>query len=131
MHWRHNHWAGLYASCIRGPTDNLQRAVVFHNKACSSAKIADVYGELDAIGDDTDLVLLSIGGNDLDFLSVVGYCFYVKHIDCCRDKIETAESKLLQLQGNITTLLGAIRNKARSDTKVVLVSYPYMSVDVG
>ena len=52
-------------------------------------------------------------------------------IDCCRDKIETAESKLLQLQGNITTLLGAIWNKAHSETKVVLVSYPYMSVDVG
>lgn len=48
--------------------------------------------QIRAIGADTDLVLFSIGGNDIGFSDIVSQCFALglRDVDGCRDKVETA-----------------------------------------
>ena len=49
--------------------------------------------QIDAVGQDTDVVLLTIGGNDVDFADIVMQCFVVGARDPgdCRDKVRSGQ----------------------------------------
>ena len=124
-------WTAQYAGCIR---TTKERPVVFINNACSGATILNLYEEngklLNAIGQNTDLVFLSIGIFDSGFQDALEVCYYLRDIEECSSMLSTTEANLPALQTATTTLLSDIRSRARSDTKVVLMSYPYMFLNV-
>lgn len=78
------------AECFRS-ADNYPALVLADDRAtagedvtCSSAVTADIPGQAAALTPDTDLVTLSIGGNDIRFGEIVG-CFHralTQPVDC-------------------------------------------------
>jgi len=81
-----------------------------------------------AVDKSTDLVLLSIGGNDLHFATIVEQCFApgVRDPHDCKDAIDFAKQHLGVVQAGIFSLLQDLKTRMRSGAKIVLVDYPYL-----
>lgn len=82
----------------------------------------------DAVGLDTDLVLFSIGGNDVHFSSIIQNCFALglRAVSRCREKIEGAQTDIVGVGARIETFLRDLKRKMRPDAKIVLKAYPYL-----
>jgi hypothetical protein len=85
----------------------------------------------DAIDESTDLVLLSIGGNDLRFKTIVEECFVVGVRDPheCKDAIDFARQRLGDVRSQTESLLRGLKERMRPGAKIVLNSYPYLEVN--
>jgi len=100
--------------------------VSFTNVTCSGAATADLRQEfkgeppqLDALRQDTHLVFLSIGTNDIDYAAYGGLCVLG---DCSGAATQGELAKLPGMSQNVATLLGDIR--ARSPrARIVLTGY--------
>ncbi len=86
--------------------------------------------QLESVGRDTDLLLLTIGGNDADFRSIVTECFIFgpQDADGCRDAVVSAGAAIPSLEEKLRTTLEAIHDRMRSDAQIVLVGYPYLEI---
>jgi Mg-chelatase subunit ChlD len=84
-----------------------------------------------AVGLDTDLVLFSIGGNDVEFSSIIENCFAVvlRDVNTCREKIEDAQEEIVQVGPRIASFLRSLKAKMRPDARIVLKAYPYLEKD--
>ena len=84
-----------------------------------------------AVGLDTDLVLFSIGGNDVEFAKIIENCFaaVLRDVDTCREKIEAAQEEIVLVGPRIQSFLRALKLKLRPDAKIVLKAYPYLEKD--
>lgn len=99
-----------------------------------------IRAQADFVGPQTDLVLLTMGGNDLGFSHLMSNCFGPKipfildgaHAVKCRDDISSAKtnlpSTLNKLKENIAQLI-TTRMTGSTTSKVVLLSYPLLSTD--
>ncbi len=87
--------------------------------------------QIQAVDRTTDLVLLTIGGNDLGFSDIVMQCFAAHTQDpgTCRKHVDAAHAGLRTLGDGISETLGALRARMRPDARVVLLSYPYLSTE--
>jgi Ca2+-binding RTX toxin-like protein/lysophospholipase L1-like esterase len=93
--------------------------------------------QMKAVGSDTDLVLMTTGGNDLRFGDIVRKCF----LAVVRDGTECAQlfveaNNLIAngtVEDRITTALDDLRSKRgmRPGSRVVVVSYPYLEAGTG
>lgn len=110
--------------------------------ACSGAVINDFYtdnhananepAQLSHINDDTNLVTLTIGGNDMGFGNIMGYCAQRAETDpYCKDvlgaQVDAAVAHLASQDPNDTQTLrsvySAVREKAKN-AHVVVLGYP-------
>lgn len=82
----------------------------------------------DAIDHSADLVLLSIGGNDLHFADIVKQCFAVGFRDPhdCEDRIDGANAHIGDVRTDTISLLNGLKSRMRPGAKIVLTSYPYL-----
>ena len=117
----------------------------FERRECSGAVIIEVAQNEDSKdsqidewenADKSDVVALSIGGNDLGFADIVDGCFVRIHranSPDCQKSIDTANDKIKNgtLQSNIETALVQIINKSKNpNLKVYLTGYPaFFNVD--
>jgi len=100
--------------------------VSFTNVTCSGAATADLREEfkgeppqLDALSQDTHLVFLSVGTNDIDFAAYGGLCILA---DCSGPATQDELAKMPGMGQNVATLIGDI--KARSPrARIVLTGY--------
>ncbi|WP_250282545.1 MULTISPECIES: SdrD B-like domain-containing protein [unclassified Frankia] len=93
--------------------------------------------QLDAVGPGTDLVLLTIGGNDVRFSDIVLRCFAFDvpkafgipagDIAECERLTEQATDNLPEVRGRLVTLLTRLRERMPPGGRVALVTYPYLS----
>ncbi len=85
--------------------------------------------QIDAVGPDTDVVMLTLGGNDLGFPLIVAQCFVpaLRSPAGCRQRITEAQAGEQRLQDDLTRVLVALRARMRPDATVVVLSYPYLS----
>ncbi|MFF2008695.1 SGNH/GDSL hydrolase family protein [Streptomyces sp. NPDC058195] len=92
--------------------------------ACSGARTGDVKsGQLGSLSSATDLVSLSIGGNDAGFADVMTTCVLQSEATCL-SRIATARSFVdTTLPGNLDSVYTAIQAKAPS-ARVVVLGYP-------
>ncbi|MFB7916274.1 SGNH/GDSL hydrolase family protein [Streptomyces sp. NPDC056061] len=92
--------------------------------ACSGARTGDVKsGQLGSLNSSTDLVSISIGGNDAGFADVMTTCVLQSEATCL-NRIDTARSYVATtLPGNLDSVYSAIRAKAPS-ARVVVLGYP-------
>ena len=83
----------------------------------------------EAVDLDDDLILLTIGGNDAKFASIVKRCFVWATrdgVDCKRD-LEYAEQTLnSNYEARLRAVLSAVSARASSKAKVVVVGYPHL-----
>ncbi|HEX7303437.1 SGNH/GDSL hydrolase family protein [Lentzea sp.] len=96
------------------------------NASCSGAGTADLSvpfkdrpAQLDALKPDTNLVLLTIGTNDIDYASYGSTCVLG---DCTGAPTEAILAKLPQMGSNVTALLTEIDRRS-PDARIVVVGY--------
>lgn len=90
--------------------------------------------QFDALGRDTDLVTIGIGGNDVGLLSTLGgTCVPLAAQDPtgspCTDRLRGTPQDLLDGVGGMEARIGAIINGVRDrapDAQVVVVTYPQL-----
>jgi lysophospholipase L1-like esterase len=92
--------------------------------ACSGARTGDVTaGQLAPLSSATDLVSLTIGGNDAGFADVMTTCV-LQSESACLNRIETARAYVdSTLPGKLDQVYSAISAKA-SNAQVVVLGYP-------
>ncbi|MCX4733020.1 SGNH/GDSL hydrolase family protein [Streptomyces sp. NBC_01363] len=92
--------------------------------ACSGARSGDVKAnQLGPLNSSTDLVSISVGGNDAGFADVMTTCVLQSEATCL-GRIATARSYVdTTLPGNLDSVYSAIQAKAPS-ARVVVLGYP-------
>ena len=99
-------------------------------------------GQIGKMSVDTNLVMLTIGGNDVRFGDIVKRCFSLgfRSASGCREVVENADSRMESEAVEGGTAVPSVRTQTRTileklDAKlpdgaqVVLVGYPYLSMD--
>lgn len=87
--------------------------------------------QLDFIGPQIDLVLMTIGGNDVGFGDIVRYCFGVEKAQCQKSIIEAKEYIKNDIKDDIKSILSQMRAKGlRKDAKVILLGYPHLALEM-
>ena len=138
--------AGAYVdACSRTPLSAGRRyaaqvgaSVV--DVSCSGAVTADLLtgrgegrpAQADAVDADADVVVLTMGGNDVGFGSLVVQCFLLRSGTAqggCADVVQRAEDRLPAVRADLTRGLTAIRERMRPDAVLVLRSYPFLAPD--
>jgi lysophospholipase L1-like esterase len=124
-------------TCQRGPyaypslidVDRPNTTLTF--KACSGAKTGDVLAnQVTALTASTNIVTITIGGNDAGFSSVITQCALPWPFSCSGD-ITTAQNYIRNtLPAKLDSVYTSIRSRSPSATVVVL-GYPrlFMGVD--
>ena len=136
---------GYLDACFRTPQSAGRRyaaqvhAVVV-DVSCSGAVVADLThardgshpAQVDAVDRTADVVVLTIGGNDVGFGSIVLQCFLFGTGTAdggCADGINRANRLLPQLRSDLTAALTEVRARMRPDATLVLRSYPLLAPD--
>lgn len=83
------------------------------------------------MSEDTNLVMFTIGGNDVNFSDIVKECFTLGLRDAktCKEKVADANTKLESVKSNTLTILQKIDNKLKNDARVILVGYPRLATN--
>ncbi|MCI0425242.1 MAG: GDSL-type esterase/lipase family protein, partial [Actinobacteria bacterium] len=140
-----SNWAERFANTLR---DGGHEVDLF-NWACSGAVTGHVDDQDWVVSDSTDLVLLTIGGNDVNFSHIVLACFgartpvaqiylpdFVTNLTpwLCEQFVNraasvTADPTATGLGGRVLSVLLGLRDEGlRADARVVLLSYPYLEL---
>lgn len=92
--------------------------------ACSGATVPDLLAnQLDALDADTDLVTISIGGNDIGWGQVITACLVADEQQCA----EAVAGTSFLIQNQLPSLLGTAYTAVRAaapDAHVVITGYP-------
>ncbi|MDR3201855.1 MAG: GDSL-type esterase/lipase family protein [Bifidobacteriaceae bacterium] len=84
--------------------------------------------QIEGVTASTDLVMLTMGGNDLGFADIVEQCFVIiaRDVAGCRSAVAAARSGLPGLQTQLTATLTAVRLRMSPTGRIVFLSYPYL-----
>lgn len=126
----HNNWAHKYVEWL----NSQGTPTVLTNLAHSGNVTNDLTksrGQIDEMSEDTNLVMFTIGGNDVNFSDIVKECFTLGLRDAktCKEKVADANTKLESVKSNTLTILQKIDNKLKNDAKVILVGYPRLATN--
>jgi hypothetical protein len=113
-----------------------QRATVTDG-ACSGATTSWFFNsehgrppELDAVNTGYDVILLTVGGDDIDFAGIVKNCLVQisRNGRKCDALLSAAENNLSDgtLQDRIRAVLNDIRRRANPRARIVLLGYPFI-----
>ncbi len=101
-----------------------QEGMVLSHVACSGARIPDVRAnQLGALSASTNLVTLSIGGNDAGFSNVITQCAKPWPFTCGGDIANARNFITNTLPGQLDALYTEIENRA-PNAQVIIVGYP-------
>jgi lysophospholipase L1-like esterase len=100
------------------------RVASFRFPACRGATTADVVaGQLSGLDAETDLVSVTIGGNDAGFVDIMVACVLGSDAHCASTVESAREFVRTDLPGRLDSTYAAIRERAPNATVVVL-GYP-------
>lgn len=86
--------------------------------------------QLDWVTPDVDLVLFTIGGNDIGFENIVQQCFvpFNRNVRQCEEQIDASNAGLPPALTNARAILDRMKSTLRADAKVALLSYPLLEL---
>jgi lysophospholipase L1-like esterase len=89
--------------------------------------------QFNAIDSSTDLIVMTIGGNDLGFGAIVTNCFTAFASPAgCRNTVNNANEDMERLRDNLIDLFGKIKTeKLRPGARIAYVVYPQLILDTG
>lgn len=128
-------WGELYATTMRsrGLTVNVK------NAACGGATVVGgiagntvippVSKQVEQITSETDLVVVTIGGNDVGFANIVVQCFIPGTADPsrCRQAVSSGKNAVPRVTQQAIDVMRSARSRLRPGARVAVVSYPYLS----
>ena len=125
-----------YGSVLTGMLNqkNTDTTYQLDVKAWSGAQIAtgdhNIISQADTMDPHTGVILMTAGGNDLNFADVVENCFIERVWSAakCGGSVDAARKKLGATMANTTTLLSHIQKRLAdpAHTRVILIGYPYL-----
>ncbi|GAB3246765.1 SGNH family lipase [Arthrobacter pigmenti] len=113
--------------------DRNQKIELAANPSCGGATTVDLFpgyelpAQVLALGLDTDLVTVVIGGNDIGFANIVAGCSggTAGSSQCAAAVKEANRRVTMELPAELATAFGAIRTAA-PDAHVVVMGYPHL-----
>ncbi|QJC21250.1 GDSL-type esterase/lipase family protein [Arcanobacterium buesumense] len=121
-------WGHIYANKLN---ENGVHTTV-HNLA-ESGQITDgvLTNQIPKVPVDTDIVLFTIGGNDIEFQNIITGCFagVLSSASKCKTAMNVAESKIDETFANVEHILEKLAERLAPDAQIVMVGYPYLSTD--
>lgn len=123
-------WGHRYVDWLNGQGVHANLTVL----AWSGNTIDDVIrNQIPQVPRQADLVMLTIGGNDAGFASILSECFVVGMRDAtdCRDAVDRARTFVRgDLKDRMLRLLRALDERLTGDhARIVLIGYPHLSLD--
>jgi lysophospholipase L1-like esterase len=94
----------------------------FENLACTGATTVEVSKQITKVPADTDIVTLTVGGNDLHFADAARVCTLSSGVDCA-DRLNRLTTQKESIREPVKKVLAEINAKA-PDARVLLVGYP-------
>ncbi len=87
--------------------------------------------QADGVSSGTDLVVMTIGGNDMGFGGLLKTCLMSKsQADECRNSIAEARQSLDGIEGKYRRIFSALRQRGlRSDATIAVMAYPMLVRD--
>ena len=87
--------------------------------------------QLDNVNTSTDMVMMTIGGNDLGFDNIIKACFaaVLRSAEDCRSKINEAKNGMGDLERNTRNILSSLNSRLRPDAKIILLGYPLLALN--
>lgn len=87
--------------------------------------------QLDNVNTGTDMVMMTIGGNDLGFDNIIKACFaaVLRSAENCRSKINEAKNGMGDLERNTRNILSSLNSRLRPDAKIILLGYPLLALN--
>lgn len=107
-----------------GLLDERKQIDLTVNATCGGDTVAAVFGELGALDAGTELVTLTVGGNDVQYLNIISLC--VQSPNTCE---QTVNGALFLAQRDLAPALAALyRNIATAapNAEVVVTGYPHL-----
>ena len=88
--------------------------------------------QIDAVGKDTDLVLFTIGGNDVNFSEIVKRCFAIgfRSPGACRENIGAAINGIGDVGTRTGTFLRTLKGRMRAGAQIAIPTYPYLEKSI-
>ena len=136
---------GSTGACYRSPRSavRLYAAAVgarVVDASCSGAVVTDLVSPdrsgnpaQDSVVDQrADVVVLTMGGNDVGFGDIVTQCFLLasgSRPGGCADEVSRARGLLPQVQAALTDALVRVRSRMRPDAVLVVRAYPLLAPD--
>lgn len=111
-------------------------ATATYNLAWTGNETEQVVGQVDNILGDTDLIMMTAGGNDVKFPDIVSNCYFWSSATKCAASLDLAQSLLYSKAiPGIRSILQKIEDRQDKGeislgAQVVLVGYPLISQDV-
>ena len=86
---------------------------------------------LDDIPENTDLVMMTIGGNDVNFGDIVKQCFVIGLRDgsTCEKLVNSAKENLPAAIKGTEEILKKLEDKLSPNSQIILAGYPLLSLD--
>lgn len=125
--WAHNYARWLRDQGVPAKLDNLA-----HSGDTTTHVLEGADGrpsQISQMSTDTDVVMLTIGGNDAKFTDIVQDCFAFPSGSECRDSVEYAEGKMNDLEESTRRIFEKIDENLPDDAQVILVGYPRLATD--
>lgn len=118
-------WGPVYAQKLR----DRGLTVNFKSAACGGAVVQNLDAQINAVTSDTDLVLLTIGGNDVGFIQIILQCFVPVISDPyrCKSQVGSAVKNVPSVQRSVLSRIDALRARMRPGAKFGVLSYPYLA----
>ena len=121
-------WGNRYTSWLK--TQNV--STTLSNLATSGSEIRDIRDlQVINIPNNTDLVMLTAGGNDALFGEAVSNCFStgIRSATKCRDSVNYGRSQIADIGDKTYQLLVELESRLSPASEVILVGYPHLSQD--
>lgn len=125
----HRSWANLYADWL---AEQPNLPVQYVSYAHSGAETSDILStQLPQVSADTDLVMFTIGGNDVGFATIVEDCFFAgyRSADGCRTSVNAAVGDLPAVGAATRQILDQLAAKLSPDAQIVILGYPLLATD--
>ena len=82
--------------------------------------------QIDAVDRSTDLVFVTIGGNDLGFSTIVTQCLVLREPGGCRSALDGATAQAPAMMERTEAALAAVHDKSGGHAEIYLLSYPFL-----
>ncbi|WP_308798372.1 SGNH/GDSL hydrolase family protein [Agromyces silvae] len=125
----HNNYASKYVDWLNHQPNMHVR---YDSYAWSGNETKDVLStQINQVPTDTNLVMLTIGGNDVNFQNIVRYCFVVgsRASSDCRDYVNAANRAIPTVKSQTLKIFKALSDRLGPQAEIILVGYPHLSPD--
>ncbi len=124
----HRNWGSIYANWLKAQGVRTQYTNIAYN-GYKTQQVKDY--QIDQVPENTNLVLMTIGGNDAEFGNVVQQCFArgLSSAQGCSSSVRHATSALDSIIDSTRDVFEKLESRLSSSSQIVLVGYPLLSIE--